>query len=42
MATEAVHRLFQPGFKYSKAEVMLMDLRQPWDFTDDLFAKSQP
>ena len=41
-ATEAVHRLFRPGFKYSKAEVLLMDLRQPGEFTDDLFAQSQP
>ena len=41
-ATEAVHRLFRPGFKYSKAEVLLMDLRQPREFTDDLFADSQP
>jgi DNA polymerase V len=41
-ATEAVNRLFRPGFKYSKAEVLLMDLRQPGDFTDDLFAYSQP
>lgn len=41
-ATEAVNRLFRPGFKYSKAEVLLMDLRQPGEFTDDLFAYSQP
>ncbi|SIR45676.1 Y-family DNA polymerase [Pseudomonas sp. A214] len=41
-ATEAVHRLFRSGFKYSKAEVLLMDLRQPGEFTDDLFAQSQP
>lgn len=41
-ATEAVNRLFQPGFRYSKAEVLLMDLRQPGEFTDDLFAQSQP
>lgn len=41
-ATEAVNRLFRPGFKYSKAEVLLMDLRQPGEFTDDLFAKRQP
>jgi DNA polymerase V len=41
-ATEAVTRLFRPGFKYSKAEVLLMDLRQPGEFTDDLFAQSQP
>lgn len=26
----------------SKAEVLLMDLRQPGEFTDDLFAQSQP
>ena len=41
-ATEAVNRLFRPGFRYSKAEVLLMDLRQPGEFTDDLFAHSQP
>jgi DNA polymerase V len=41
-ATEAVNRLFRPGFKYSKAEVLLMDLRQPGEFTGDLFAHSQP
>lgn len=41
-ATEAVHRLFRSGFKYSKAEVLLMDLRQPGEFTDDLFAQTQP
>ncbi|RMN71696.1 RulB protein [Pseudomonas syringae] len=40
-ATEAVNRLFRPGYKYSKAEVLL-DLRQPGEFTDDLFAESQP
>jgi DNA polymerase V len=41
-ATEAVNRLFRPGFRYSKAEVLLMDLRQPGEFTDDLFAHTQP
>jgi DNA polymerase V len=41
-ATEAVNRLFRPGFKYSKAEILLMDLRQPGEFTDDLFTHSQP
>ncbi|MEX5545928.1 translesion error-prone DNA polymerase V subunit UmuC [Pseudomonas simiae] len=41
-ATEAVNRLYRPGFKYSKAEVLLIDLRQPGEFTDDLFAHSQP
>jgi DNA polymerase V len=41
-ATEGVNRLFREGFKYSKAEVLLMDLRQPGEFTDDLFVDSQP
>jgi DNA polymerase V len=41
-ATEAVNRLFRPGFKYSKAEVLLLDLRQPGEFTGDLFAQAQP
>ncbi|MFY1664079.1 translesion error-prone DNA polymerase V subunit UmuC [Pseudomonas sp. Pseu.R1] len=41
-ATEAVNRLFMAGFKYSKAEVLLLDLRQPSEYTDDLFAHSQP
>lgn len=40
-AREAVSRLFRPGFKYNKAEVLLMDLRQPGEFTD-LSAQSQP
>jgi DNA polymerase V len=41
-ASEAIDRLFRQGFKYSKAEVLLMDLRQPGEFTQDLFAESQP
>jgi len=41
-ASEAIDQLFRPGFKYSKAEVLLMDLRQPGEFTQDLFAQSQP
>ncbi|SDS72208.1 Y-family DNA polymerase [Pseudomonas granadensis] len=41
-ASEAIDRLFRPGFKYSKAEVLLMDLRQPGEFTQDLFAEAQP
>jgi len=40
--TDAINRLFRPGFRYSKAEVLLLDLRQPGEFTDDLFAESQP
>ena len=41
-AVDAVDRVFQPGFRYSKAEVMLLDLRQPGEFSDDLFAVNQP
>lgn len=41
-ATDAVERVFRPGFKYSKAEVMLLNLCQPGEFTEDLFARSQP
>lgn len=40
-ATEAVGRVYQPGYRYSKAEVLLLDLRQPGEFTDDLFALTQ-
>ncbi|MEF0146157.1 translesion error-prone DNA polymerase V subunit UmuC [Pseudomonas guariconensis] len=41
-ATEAVEQVYRSGFRYSKAEVLLMDLRQPGEFTDDLFAMTQP
>lgn len=41
-ATESVERIYRPGFRYSKAEVLLLDLRQPGEFTDDLFAVTQP
>lgn len=35
-ATQAV------GYRYSKAEVLLLDLRQPGKYTDNLFAVTQP
>lgn len=41
-AVGALDRIFRPGFKYSKAEVMLLNLCQPGEYTDDLFATSQP
>lgn len=41
-AVAAVDRVYRPGFKYSKAEVLLMSLCQPGEYTDDLFAASQP
>jgi len=40
-AVDAVERVFRPGFKYSKAEVMLVNLCQPGEFTEDLFATTQ-
>ncbi|WP_325985599.1 translesion error-prone DNA polymerase V subunit UmuC [Pseudomonas protegens] len=42
MAVEALDRVFRPGFKYSKAEVMLLNLCQPGEYTGDLFALAQP
>lgn len=42
MAVDALDRVFRPGFNYSKAEVLLMNLCQPGEYTDDLFALSQP
>lgn len=41
-AVAALSELFQEGFKFSKAEILLMDLRQPNEFTGDLFSVSQP
>ncbi|WP_032621181.1 DUF4113 domain-containing protein, partial [Pseudomonas avellanae] len=39
---EAVTRIYRPGFRYSKAEVLLMDMCQPGVFTNDLFSIAQP
>ncbi len=41
-ALGALERVYRPGFKYSKVEVMLLNLCQPGEYTDDLFAVSQP
>ena len=41
-ATGALDRIFRAGFNYSKAEVLLLNLCQRGEFTDDLFATSQP
>jgi len=41
VATEALARIYRPGCRYSKAEVLLMDLRQPGEFSGDLFAPKQ-
>lgn len=41
-AVDALDRVFRPGFNYNKAEVMLLNLCQPGEYTDDLFTASQP
>jgi DNA polymerase V len=41
-ALGAVEQVFRPGFNYSKAEVLLLDLCRRGEFTEDLFATSQP
>ncbi|QVM99621.1 translesion error-prone DNA polymerase V subunit UmuC [Pseudomonas rhodesiae] len=41
-AAGAVDRIFRAGFNYSKAEVMLLNLCQSGEYTDDLFPASQP
>ena len=40
-AVAAVEQVFRPGFRYSKAEVLLLGLGQRGDYTDDMFAASQ-
>lgn len=41
-AVEAVDLVYRPGFKYSKAKVLVVRLCQKGDYTDDLFSVSQP
>lgn len=41
-AMAGLDRLYRPGYAFSKAEVLLVDLRQRGEFTDDLFATTQP
>lgn len=41
-ACEALERVYRPGFRYSKAEVMLLELCQRGEYTQDLFTLSQP
>lgn len=41
-AVGALEHLFRTGFNYSKVEVLLMNLCQRGEYTDDLFAASQP
>lgn len=41
-AVQALEHVFRQGFNYAKAEVLLMNLCQRGEFTDDIFAESQP
>jgi DNA polymerase V len=41
-ALAGLDEVYRPGFSYAKAEVLLMDLCGRGEFTDDLFAASQP
>lgn len=41
-ALAGLERLFRPGCAYSKAEVLLLDLCQHGQYTDDLFAERPP
>lgn len=41
-AVEAVDRIYRLGFKYSKAEVLLVSLCQKDEYTEDLFSITQP
>ena len=39
-AIRGLDAIYRPGYAYSKAEVLLMDLRQRGEFTGDLFAEA--
>ncbi|GGD01749.1 translesion error-prone DNA polymerase V subunit UmuC [Halopseudomonas salina] len=41
-ALQGLDAIFRAGHAYAKAEIMLLDLRQRGEFTDDLFAEVQP
>lgn len=41
IAVDALEHVFRPGFN-SKAEVLLLNLCHPGEYTDDLFAIAQP
>jgi len=41
-AVDALDHVFRPGFNFSKAEVLLLNLCQPGEYTEDLFAITQP
>lgn len=41
-ALQGLDAIFRTGHAYAKAEIMLLDLRQQGEFTDDLFTEVQP
>jgi DNA polymerase V len=41
-AQQGLEHIFRPGYAYAKAEILLLDLCQRGQFTDDLFAELQP
>lgn len=41
-AVAGLEHVFRDGYSYSKAEILLLDLRQRGEYTDDLFAEVQP
>ena len=41
-ALAGLERVFRSGYSYAKAEILLVDLCQRGEFTDDLFAATQP
>lgn len=41
-AIAGLELIYREGFAFSKAEVLLMDLCQRGEYTDDLFAETQP
>lgn len=41
-AIAGLEHVYREGLAFSKAEVLLMDLRQRGEYTDDLFAETQP
>lgn len=42
LASKALDDIWKDGFRYSKAEILLMDLRKRGEYTQDLFTPSQP
>ncbi|MCG4455840.1 Y-family DNA polymerase [Pseudomonas sp. MMS21-TM103] len=41
-AAEGLELIYRAGFAFSKAEILLLDLRQRGEFTDDLFVATPP